>query len=216
MATAAQQAASEGTREGILRAALRAFGEKGFDGASTRGIASAAGVNHGLIRHHFGSKQKLWQAAVDLAFGDLAVDLEALLDDASVADERERAARLIRAYVRHVASHPEFVRLMNEEGKRRGPRMRWIVDRHARPLYEALGALLERGRARGALRVAMPPVHFFYVLAGASGLLFHQAEECRRLSGVDPFDPEVVERHAHLVEQLLLGPPGPAGKEESP
>lgn len=206
-AGAVQAVLSGDTREGILRAALRAFAEKGFDGASTRDIAAVAGVNHGLIRHYFGPKQKLWQAAVELAFADMQSDLDALLADASISDARERVARVIRAHVHYVAQHPEFVRLMFEEGKRRGPRMRWLVDRYVKPLYDAIGVLLERGQAQGGLPADLSPVHFFYVLAGAAGALFHQAEECKRVSGVDPFEPAVVEEHARMVERLFLGPP---------
>ena len=205
-ATGAATERGDGTREGILRAALRTFALKGFDGAGTREIATAAGVNHGLIPYYFGSKEKLWQAAVDLAFRYLSAGLEDLLRDDRVADDRERAARLIRGHVRFVARNPEFVRLMHEEGKRPGPRMRWIVDRHVKPLYQAIEGLLARGRERGTLQVDAAPVHFFYLLAGAVGVIFHQAEECRRLSGVDPFAEEVVEEHARLVERFLLGP----------
>ena len=196
----ARRTAAE-TQELILREALRAFSAQGYDGASTREIAAAAGVNHGLIPHYFKTKERLWQQAVDLAFADLKEGIDRLLADPSISDDRERAAAMIRAHVHFVAEHPEFVRLMHEEGKRRGPRTRWIVDRHVKPLYEVIAALLERG----ALGSKIPPVHFFYILAGSVGLIFHQAEECKRLTGIDPFTPEVVETHARLVERLLLG-----------
>jgi AcrR family transcriptional regulator len=205
MVRAAAAASGSGeTREQILRAALQAFTEKGYDGASTREIATRVGVNHGLIPYYFGTKLKLWQAAVDRAFGGLGAGVEAILADPSIGRDREREARIIHAHVHFVARRPEFVRLMHEEGKRRGPRMRWIVDRHVKPLYEAITALLERGSRLLTMDVA--PVHFFYVLAGATGLIFHQAEECKRVSGVDPFDPRVVEEHARFVVALLLGP----------
>jgi len=195
------------TREVILEAALAAFSELGFDGATTRTIASRAGVNHGLIPYYFGSKPKLWEAAVERAFADLDAGLRVVLDDPSVGDDRERIGLLIRNFVRFVARNPEFVRLMNDEGKRRGPRMRWIVDRHVKPLYEAVSALMQRGAVSDRLPVDIHPVHLHYILAGAAGLIFAQAEECKRLSDVDPFDPEVVESHARAVEYLLLGPP---------
>ena len=51
-------------------------------------------------------------------------------------------------------------------------------------------------------------MHFHYILAGAVGLFFHQAEECKRLSGVDPFDESAIEAHARAVEYLILGPEG--------
>jgi AcrR family transcriptional regulator len=200
------------SRDLIVRAALRCFAEKGYDGSSTRDIATQAGVNQGLIPYYFGSKLKLWQAAVDLAFAELAAGLEATRADTSVTSERERVGLLLRNYVRFVARNPEFVRLMHEEGKRRGPRMRWLVDRHVKPMYETVTTLMQRSEARGVLPIDSHPLHFHYLLAGAVGLIFHQAEECKRLTGVNPFDEAVVEEHARLVEYLFLGPP----TEENP
>ncbi|TDD15495.1 TetR/AcrR family transcriptional regulator [Nonomuraea diastatica] len=46
-------------RARIRDAALRLFGEEGFDRATIRDIAHAAGVSSGLVRHHFGSKEAL-------------------------------------------------------------------------------------------------------------------------------------------------------------
>ena len=57
--------ASSDTRERILRAALEAFSENGFEGATTREIATRAGVPLGLLQYHFGAKPKLWRAAVE-------------------------------------------------------------------------------------------------------------------------------------------------------
>ncbi len=206
MAKGAATAGGTGeTREAIVRAALEAFAEMGFDGASTREIATRAGVNHGLIPYYFGGKEKLWQAAVDQVFEEMEKGLAALLQDPSIADDRERVRRMIRDHVYFAARRPEFVRLMHDEGKRRGPRMRWMVDRHVKPLYEAITSLL--ARARGTHTLDVPPVHLFYILVGAAGVIFHQAEECTRLSGIHPFDPKVVEDHARAVELLLLGPP---------
>jgi TetR/AcrR family transcriptional regulator len=192
------------TREILLATALRIFAAKGYDAASTREIAAEAGINHGLIRYYFGSKSQLWKGAVDRAFAPLESGIAAVTDDGGAGSDRERAGLLIRNYVRFVARHPEFVRLMHEEGKRKGPRTRWLVDRHVKRLFERLSGLLAGDGGR-MLRVAMPPIHLHYIVAGSVGLIFHQAEECRRL-GVDPFDPAVVEEHARIVEELLLGP----------
>jgi hypothetical protein len=84
--------------------------------------------------------------------------------------------------------------------------MRWIVDRHVRRLFEGVTAMLGAAEGPGVLRVDLPPIHLHYIIAGAVGLFFHQAAECKRLSGIDPFDEEVVETHARAVEELLLGP----------
>ncbi len=203
------------TREGIVLAALRVFTEKGYDGASTRLIAAEARVNHGLIPYYFGTKEKLWREAVNLAFEDVHRGIQIAQEDSSIRDDRERAARMIRTHVQFIARRPEFVRLMYEEGKRRGPRMRWLVDRHVKPVYDAWAPLIERLGMKGGPLSGIAPVHFFYILAGSTGLIFHQAEECRRVSGVDPFDPAVVEEHARVVELLLLGPARPAAKSKT-
>ena len=213
-----QAAASEApveTRDKIVAAALDVFTDKGFEAASTRQIAARVGVNHGLIPYYFGAKLKLWQAAVDHAFGDMQADVDAILADPATPDPRERAARMIRAHVYFVAQRPAFVRLMFEEGKRRGERMRWIVDRHVQPLYDAVAQVAPQVLRRDGAALDVSPVHLFYVIAGAAGLIFHQAGECKRVSGVDPFDPQVVEDHARVVEWMLLGPPRPASEESS-
>lgn len=59
---AARDAAStqaEQTRAALIRASLKLFGQKGFDGTSTRDIAAAANANIGSIAYHFGGKEGL-------------------------------------------------------------------------------------------------------------------------------------------------------------
>lgn len=205
MAASVETARSD-TKERILRAALEAFAGNGFDGATTRDIANRAGVNLGLIKYYFDGKLNLWRAAIDRAFAELQ---EALAegpagDDVLASDARTR--EMIRRYVRFVGQRPELVRLVHDEGKRRGPRMRWLVDRHTRPLYERVRLMLSDAQSRGLLPTQIDPLHFHYILVGAVGIFFHQAEECRRLTGVDPLSPEAIEAHADAVVHLLLGP----------
>jgi AcrR family transcriptional regulator len=51
-------------RAAILEAALAAFAERGYARATMRDIAQRAGVTHGLVQRHFGSKESLFLAAV--------------------------------------------------------------------------------------------------------------------------------------------------------
>lgn len=54
----------EQVRAALLDAAAKLFAEKGPGAVSVRQIASAAGVNHGLVHHYFGSKQELLREVV--------------------------------------------------------------------------------------------------------------------------------------------------------
>ncbi|MGH0033061.1 MAG: TetR/AcrR family transcriptional regulator [Myxococcota bacterium] len=192
------------TRERLLDVALEAFSELGYDGASTRTIATRAGVNQGMIPYYFGTKEALWREAVDRAFAELRGEIDPVID-ADVPNDRERLARMIRALVRYVARRPAFARLMSEEGKREGPRMHWIVDRHIRPLFdvtEHMGGLVDTTPYGGRF----VPL-YFYILVGAVTLIFHQAPECRRLTGLDPTDDAMVEAHADALIALFVPKP---------
>lgn len=50
-------------KEKMLRAALDVFGEYGFEGATTRMLATRAGMNLGAIPYYFGSKEDLYAEA---------------------------------------------------------------------------------------------------------------------------------------------------------
>lgn len=51
----------------LIKAAIRIFAEKGYEGASIREIADKAGVNSSLISFHFGGKAGLHAAALHFA-----------------------------------------------------------------------------------------------------------------------------------------------------
>jgi AcrR family transcriptional regulator len=55
-----------GTREAILAAARARFGDLGYDRTTIRGIAADAGVDPALVHHFFGTKERLFAAAMRL------------------------------------------------------------------------------------------------------------------------------------------------------
>ena len=61
----------------ILEAASELFAKKGVAGVSVRDIAAKAGVNHGLIHRHFGSKESLRRQTQEKLSADLIAEMEA-------------------------------------------------------------------------------------------------------------------------------------------
>ncbi len=184
--------------ERILSAALQAFATLGFDGATTRAIAGAAGVPQGLVTYHYASKQALWEAAVDWVFRALATDISATLEALRDVDPATRLRAVMKRFVRFSAAHPELHRFMVHEGSHDGPRLHWLVDRHLRPLFEA---------STGLIRAAAPTAdaaHLHYLMLGAATHSFAVAPEFRRLTQRDPFAPAMVEAQAASIVDLLI------------
>ncbi|GAA4882676.1 TetR/AcrR family transcriptional regulator [Ferrimonas pelagia] len=82
---------AEHTKEQILCAAAALFCEKGYDKVSVREISERAGVSHGLIRHHFGAKQLVWERICDgvhQEFGQILERLVSEMDPSMLANVR--------------------------------------------------------------------------------------------------------------------------------
>ncbi len=190
----------------LIESALEEFATKGFDGGSTRAIARRVDAHQPQINYHFDSKDALWSAAVDHLFGMLydAMGVMPTLEAAGDIDTLAEAfAEGIRRFVRFAAEHPELNRILVHEATADTERLRWLVDRHVRPLYDAIRELWQHLRDAGvAAPIAVESVH--YVIVGAASLPFVNAPEARLLSGREPTDPAWVETHAEGIVATLL------------
>jgi AcrR family transcriptional regulator len=81
------------TRQQILAAARRLFGQRGYAGTTIRAIAAEAGVNPALVHHFFRTKEQVFVAALDFPIQPAAV--LATLEDGPREEIGERAARMI-------------------------------------------------------------------------------------------------------------------------
>jgi TetR/AcrR family transcriptional regulator len=203
-AARATRPSADATRQRILAAALDLFSELSFDGATTREIAARAGVTQPLLNYHFSSKDDLWRAAVDGLFAELNEALTSRAQGLRGVDELTVAKLLAREFVYFSASHPQLHRIITQECKTDGPRMDWLVERHIRPRYEQTVALFAHLVDAGHLP-DIPAPHLYYILTGAGPTMFVLAPECRRLAGIDPQAPDVVEAHADAVIALIFG-----------
>jgi len=84
----------------LLDIAIREFGEKGLDGASTRGIAGAAGTAMSSITYHYGSKQGLYLAVADHIAEQMAREMLPVLNLEDQSPLKDPAAA--RAKIHHI------------------------------------------------------------------------------------------------------------------
>ncbi|MEL4356699.1 MULTISPECIES: TetR/AcrR family transcriptional regulator [unclassified Luteococcus] len=84
------------TREVILAAARELFAERDFSKVSVRAIAAAAGVDPAMINHWFGSKEGLFQEALEIP-AEVPARIAELLSE---ADDERLPERLVRTFLR--------------------------------------------------------------------------------------------------------------------
>nr|WP_297529926.1 CerR family C-terminal domain-containing protein [uncultured Roseateles sp.] len=91
----AAYARGEETRRRIIDVALRLFGERGFEGASTREIAKAAGVNAPALQYYFDNKEGVYRACAQYIadssaahFGPVVERTKAVLDDPAATPDQ--------------------------------------------------------------------------------------------------------------------------------
>ena len=66
-------AGNSNTRDRILASARELFARNGISNTSIRAVAAAAGVDSALVHHYFGTKEKLFAAAVRVPIDPMAV-----------------------------------------------------------------------------------------------------------------------------------------------
>jgi len=87
----------------LILAALDLFGRHGFDGASTRAIARAAGRPMSAITYHFGGKEELYVAVAGYISRRIGAQMAEAIETAEAAREEDSPAKA-RAQIRRIFS----------------------------------------------------------------------------------------------------------------
>lgn len=189
----------------ILEVALSEFANYGFEGTRIEAITARMATSKRMIYYHFGSKEKLYAAVLDYAYGIVRSgaqdegDLEAL--------PPLRALEVVAgAAFDSFTRHPDFIRLSLQENLRGVPvvgqsaRIRQInhanlavVDRH-----------LRRGQADGSMRPDVQPLDVYITFVGLCNYHVAARPAYKALFDTDFFDPDVRERRRASISDALL------------
>ena len=82
------------TRDAILAAARERFSEQGYDRVRMRDVAADAGVDVALVTYHFGSKDGLFEAALEMP-RPMAALMADVLEHGEIDDFAERFLRRV-------------------------------------------------------------------------------------------------------------------------
>src|SRR5438093_10561018 len=154
------------TRRKLLPAPRRECASSGLAGPRFDEIAARAGVNKQLVYHYFGDKDALYLAVLEWVYEEIRaqerkLNLEGLPPEQAIK-------KLIESSFDHLAAHPDFIVLLNDEnrgGARHVRGSRKLEAMHS-PLFSLLAPILVEAMSLVLLRTGSTPVHRPFSIAG--------------------------------------------------
>jgi len=192
------------TRRKLLVAARREFADSGRAGARVDEIAARAGVNKQLVYHYFGDKDALYLAVLEWVYEEIReherkLNLEGLPPESAIR-------KLIESSFDHLAAHPDFIVLLNDEnrgGARHVRGSRKLEAMHS-PLVSMVSKILREGVRRGTFRRGIDPVHLYISIAGLSYFYFSNTPTLSAIFGKDLGSPAARRaRRKHVVDLVM-------------
>lgn len=158
-----------GVERAILAAALDAFRERGFHGATMRQIAGAAGVTPANVYNYFAAKDDLLEEILRRASADQLAAVEAAVAAAGPA-VRDRFAGAVSAYVRFEAERLAECLVSASELRYLGPAHRARIVACRDREQEIFERLVAQGVAEGAFATPHPDEACLAVLTMCSAV----------------------------------------------
>jgi TetR/AcrR family transcriptional regulator, cholesterol catabolism regulator len=183
----------------ILNAALGAFGEQGFNGASMREVAKRAGTSLSNLYNYFPSKDHLLGEVLRRANAELAARLHRAVAEAG-DDASSRLREAVRAYVGFVVDHQLAMLVSTAEVRYlRGPERDRLVAERDRTQAIVTG-LVEQGVASGEFRTPHAADAGRAILSMLNALASWYRPDGRLSRG------QLAEQHARYALALLEAP----------
>ncbi|GGD54505.1 hypothetical protein GCM10010989_30820 [Croceicoccus pelagius] len=185
-----------------MAAALHAFATAGFDGASTRAIASDAQVSISLLVYHFKTKEDLWRAVLE-NIASMATMKQLLANATSEMSAAKRLMIAIRGLVELFAEVPELHRLMTLEAHQPSERLTWIIENVNRKPFDAMCALITEAQAEGAVH-KLSPERLRFAIVSMAAVPFSVSAEYQFLTKRNPFSKIEIEATIDMIYKMIF------------
>lgn len=195
---------AERTRQAILAAAEIEFADKGLAGARVDAIAEQSGANKQMLYYYFGSKESLYVAVLERAYGAMRQTERAL--DLLSLEPLDAIRKLVEFKFDYLHEHPALIRLLAGENVQKAKylkRSRHLRDMH-NSLVSVLQTVLAKGLEEGVVKPGIDPLQLYISLAGLSYFFFANAATLSTAFGRELVsDAELKRRRTHVVEMVL-------------
>jgi AcrR family transcriptional regulator len=140
----------------VIEAAIRLFGQQGFQGTKTREIADAAGINEALIFRDFGNKENLYCAILDYASSRINTQqwIEELEPYAGERCDEAVFSNLARKILESFGREHTLYRLMLYSALEQHDLARKFRERQIEPVQRFIQDYVQSRQADGAFRCA--------------------------------------------------------------
>ena len=194
---------AERTRRAILDAAEIEFADKGLAGARVDVIAEESCANKRMLYYYFGSKEDLYMAVLERAYGAMRererelnfTDLEPL----------DAIRTLVEFKFDYYVANPRIIPLLAAENMNGGKylrRSRRLRDMHL-SLIDMIRKVLAAGERQGVIRLGIDPFQLYVSFSALSYFYFSNAATLSTAFGRDLMSAaERKARRAHAVEVI--------------
>ncbi len=191
-----------GSREKILRIALREFAARGLSGARVDRIAELAKTSKRMLYYHFKNKNDLYRAVLDQAYAGIRA-AEADIDAERMDPVEALRSIVIRSFDYHSQSE-QFVRLVMNENIHHARNISASTVEGNRGIIETLARILDRGVKAGKFRAGIDPKHLHLTI---SGMAFHYVSNRHSFSHIFEMDmssPEAIAERREIAVDIVL------------
>jgi AcrR family transcriptional regulator len=192
-------------REAVIRAAARAFNERGFHNTSLDDIAADLGVTKPTVYYYVANKEQL---LFECFLAGLTPIREAFRDAERLSGTaRDRLNAVIRGYAAAIASDYGWC-MVRAHDQDLGPEMRRQINALKSEIDQGIRRLLRAGMDDGSIASCDPKITAF-AMAGALNWIAHWYRADQAMSAA-----EVADAFVDFLEHGLLPRPrtAPAGK----
>lgn len=136
----------------ILASAAAMFATYGYNGVSTRDIASGAGVNEVTIYRHYPRKRDLYVAVLDSELQQVKLRGDLLTAIAEAGDGKTAVVRTFELIAATIMQRQDLLRLVQYSALELGDDIDPLLRKHLGQLIEVIAHYLEPWVKRGELR----------------------------------------------------------------
>jgi len=145
------------TKKAIIQAAIKLFGENGYENTSIEQLAKAAGVGKGTVYSYFSTKRDIFYAFCEGELEYIHEQLFAKTDEN--APILEQMLTIFMAEFEYITRNPEFGRLFMQEMIFPNSSAFHDNEEHMNKYFEMIFPIIEKSQEKGEIRQEIDPLH---------------------------------------------------------